>query len=367
MIRFQTRGRALRRQLVVCGIVASLGFANARDATDRVDGYLRHRSGPSFSGVVLIARHGNIVFERGYGLADADLGVKNEPGLRFGIGSLTKPITAAAVMRFVERGRLRLSDPICLWVVPCPPAWRVVTLEHLLSHTSGIPDLLDQRPAVADGSPRALVEAIVAQHRQDALRSRPGERYAYSDFGYFLLGDMLEVATGQPWESVLRQEVFVPAGMGDTEYDDPRRVMRRRVRGYTRSAGTLQVVQRRDHATYGAGGLLSTARDLLRFDVALSRGALVSQATLRDIRRPRRDNYGLGWQVTTAFGRLQRNHTGVTSGFSSHLAHYDDGITVIVLSNVEEEPVRATACDIAAIMFGLKPSSGGATRGACRR
>ncbi len=304
MIRFQTRGRALRRQLVVCGIVASLGFANARDATDRVDGYLRHRSGPSFSGVVLIARHGNIVFERGYGLADADLGVKNEPGLRFGIGSLTKPITAAAVMRFVERGRLRLSDPICLWVVPCPPAWRVVTLEHLLSHTSGIPDLLDQRPAVADGSPRALVEAIVAQHRQDALRSRPGERYAYSDFGYFLLGDMLEVATGQPWESVLRQEVFVPAGMGDTEYDDPRRV---------------------------------------------------------------RDNYGLGWQVTTAFGRLQRNHTGVTSGFSSHLAHYDDGITVIVLSNVEEEPVRATACDIAAIMFGLKPSSGGATRGACRR
>jgi hypothetical protein len=85
---------------------------------------------------------------------------------------------------------------------------------------------------------------------------------------------------------------------------------------------------------------------------------------LREMRRTRRGNYGLGWQVITAFGRRQRNHTGQVNGFSSHLAHYDGSITVIILSNVEEEPAKATACNIAAIMFGLKPSTPG--RPACR-
>jgi CubicO group peptidase (beta-lactamase class C family) len=286
--------------------------------------------------------------------------------MRFGIGSLTNPITAVAVMRLVERGRLRLADPICLYVARCPPQWRAVTLDHLLSHTSGIPDYFDELPAAPVESARAVIDAAVARHRQDALRTRPGDRYAYSNFGYFLLGYTLEAATGKSWETVLRQEVFAPASMRETEYDDVRRVMRRRVRGYSHSDDGLRLVQQRDHSAYAAGGLLSSVGDLLRFDNALSRGQLVSQVMLREMRRPRRSNYGLGWQVTTGFGRLQRNHTGSISGFSSHLAHYDGAITVIVLSNVEQEPAKATACDIAAIMFGLNPSPPGPGRVACR-
>ena len=340
-----------------------MGFAQ-RGAVARVDEYLRNRPGPPFNGVVLIAQHGDVVFEQGYGWADADLRVRNDPSLRYGIGSLTKPITAAAVMRLVQRGRLRLSDPLCLYVVPCPVPWRGVTLEHLLSHTSGIPDYFDELPAAPVDSTKAVIDAAIAKHREDPLRSYPGARYAYSNFGYFLLGYTLEAATGRPWESVLQAEVFAPAGMRDTEYDDVRRVMPRRVRGYTRGSDGLRVEDRHDHAAYAAGGLLSSAGDLLRFDNALSRGRLVSQSLLRQMRRPRRGNYALGWQVITVFGRRQRNHTGEINGFASHLAHYDDAITVIVLSNVQDEPAKSTACDIAAIMFGLRPSPRG--RPACR-
>jgi CubicO group peptidase (beta-lactamase class C family) len=345
-------------------IAASTGFSERRDAPARVDDYLRHRPGTPFNGVVLIARHGDVVFEQGYGWADADLQVRNDPSMRFGIGSLTKPITAAAVMRLVERGRFRLSDPLCLYVVPCPIPWRGVTLEHLLSHTSGIPDYFEELPAAPVESTKGVIDAAIAKHRADPLRSHPGDRYAYSNFGYFLLGYTLEAATGRSWEAVLRAEVFAPASMRDTEYDDVRRVMPRRVRGYTRSSDGLHIVQYHDHAAYAAGGLLSSARDLLRFDNALSRGRIVSESMLREMRKPRRGNYGLGWQVITAFGRKQRNHTGEINGFASHLAHYDGAITVIVLSNVQDEPAKSTACDIAAIMFGLRPSPPG--RAACR-
>jgi CubicO group peptidase (beta-lactamase class C family) len=349
-----------------CAIAVSTSFSSARDDGDRVDSYLAHRPGPAFNGVVLISLHGAVVFEGAYGWADEDRSVRNDPTMRFAIGSLTKPITAVAVMRLVERGRLRLADPICLYVVRCPPAWRAVTLDQLLSQTSGIPDYLDELPTAPAESTRAVIDAAVARHRQDALRSRPGERYVDSNFGYFLLGYTLEVVTGKSWEAVLRQEVFAPASMRDTEYDDGRRAIRRRVRGYTRSDDGLRLVQHQAQAAYAAGGLLSSAGDLLRFDNALSRGRLVSEDMLRGMRRPRRGNYGLGWQVTTTFGRRQRNHTGSISGFSSHLAHYDGAITVIVLSNVEEEPAKQTACDVAAIMFGLRPSTGGPGRVACR-
>jgi CubicO group peptidase (beta-lactamase class C family) len=357
--------RFLRTVVALAIPVAVLsGFTQGRDAIPRVNDYLKHRPGPAFNGVVLIARNGDIIFEQGYGWADADLRVRNEPTMRFGIGSLTKPITAAAVMRFVDRGRFRLADPICLYIPHCPPPWRAVTLEHLLSHTSGIPDYFDELPAAPVDSTRAVISAAIERHREDQLRSRPGERYAYSNFNYFLLGYILESATGQLWQTVLQREVFAPAQMRETEYDDVRRVMPHRVRGYSRGSDGLRLLQSRDHAAYAAGGLLSSAHDLLRFDNALSRGRIVSQSSLREMRKLRRGDYGLGWQVITVFGRKQRNHSGGTNGFSSHLAHYDGAITVIVLSNIEEEPAKATACNIAAIMFGLRPSPPGSP--ACR-
>jgi CubicO group peptidase (beta-lactamase class C family) len=176
----------------------------------------------------------------------------------------------------------------------------------------------------------------------------------------------MEVAARRPWQSILRTEVFDRAGMSDTEYDDVWRVMPRRARGYTTVHDSLRNISYHDHAAYAAGGLLSSARDLLRFDVALDGGRILADSTRRSMFRVRRGDYALGWQMIMAFGKQLRNHTGATNGFASWLGHFDDGTVIIVLSNVEDTPVKALGCDIAAIIFGLTPSPPNADRVACR-
>jgi CubicO group peptidase (beta-lactamase class C family) len=314
----------------------------------------------------MVTRGDTVLFEEAYGAADADLGMLNSVARRFGIGSLTKPITATAVLRLVQRGRLALDDGLCRLIAPCPDAWRRVTVRQALAHGTGIPDLFGELPAAPADSLRAVVDAVIARHMDDTLRFRPGERYAYSNFNYILLGYVLEVAGKAPWQAILRQEVFEPAGMSATEYDDVWRILPGRVRGYRLAGVELRNTRYHDHAAYTAGGLLSTAGDLLRFDRALSEGRLLADTLFQVMVTPGLGDYGLGWQVIRAFGRTLRNHSGGITGFASHLAHYDDGTTIIVLSNVEEEPAKATACDIAAIVFGLQPSVRGADVAPCR-
>jgi hypothetical protein len=155
--------------------------------------------------------------------------------------------------------------------------------------------------------------------------------------------------------------------MTDTEYDDVWRVMPRRVRGYRVAGDAIRNIDYHDHGAYAAGGLLSSAADLLRFDRALEEGRLLSDSTRRSMFTVRRDNYALGWQLTTAFGQRLRNHTGGTNGFSSWLGHFDDGTTVVILRNVEGAAAAKTyGCDIGALALGLQPSPHDAGHVACR-
>lgn len=353
--------------MVTAALALSFHSLQAQTLAVRIDAYVQHRAGSSFNGVILVAHNGSIVFNRAYGFADADLGVPNRTDLRFGIGSLTKPLTATAVLRLIERRQLRLDDTICNFLKQCPPAWSRVTIQHLLSHTSGVPDLFNELPAAPVDSTRSVIDAAIVRHLADPLRSQPGERYVYNNFGYFLVAYTMEVVTGELWESVLRAEVFAPADMHDTEYDDVWRVMPRRARGYVQDGDSLRHIRYRDHSAYAAGGLLSSAADLLRFDAALSDGRLLGDSTRQEMFAVRQGDYSLGWQITGAFGRRLRNHTGGTNGFSSWLGHFDGGLTVIVLRNVEGAgAAKAIGCDVAAIALDLEPSPREAGSEPCR-
>lgn len=357
----------MRSQLLLVTILGlSASLVEGQSLSRRIDEYVTRQSGTHFSGVITIARRKEILFNRAYGFADADLAIPNRLDNRFGIGSLTKPLTAVAALRLVERGTIHLDDPICKYVRQCPTAWRPVTLEHLLSHTSGVPDRFNEVPAVPLDSMRIAIDRVIANHATDSLRSTPGERYSYNNFGYFLVAYAMEIATGRPWEALLRAEVFDRAGMHDTEYDDVWRVMRRRVRGYRLVGGSLRLINYHDHGAYAAGGLLSSAADLLRFDQALEGGGLLADSTRRSMFTVRRGDYGLGWQVITAFGQRLRNHSGDTNGYSSWLGHFENGTTVIILSNVESFAAKAFGCDIAALTLGLRPSPRDTTHVACR-
>jgi CubicO group peptidase (beta-lactamase class C family) len=288
------------------------------------------------------------------GLAELELSVANAPDLIYRVGSLTKPFTAIVVMTLRDRGALKLEDSVCRYLSSCPPTWSSVTVRSLLNHTSGIPDLFGDLAPVPALATRAEISRILVRAHDVPLKSPAGSRYAYSNFNYMLLGYIIEIATGDSYEHVLRQTELDPLQLRDTAYDDVWAIVPRRVIGYARKGGHLQNTDYHDHAAFSAGGLRSTADDLLKWSRAFFTGEIVSPVTVTEMLTPTAGDYGFGWQTQVHFGRVMHNHTGGITGFASHLAYYPaDDLTIILLSNVEDDPVKNTALGLASIVFGL--------------
>ena len=326
-----------------------------------VRGYLDSARDSGFSGVVLVGRGDEVVLHEAYGFAQVELGVAMRTDHLFRIGSLTKPITASGVLAAVNRGRLSLDAQVCEPLPACPPSWHGVTLRHLLSHTSGIPDHFGDLEAVpVDSTARELYRVLAGLGADEAaLTSPPGTAYDYRNFNYVLAGVLLERAMGMPWEQALRGLVFEPLGLRSMAYDDVYTIVPQRVRGYARDDdGRLRNTEYDDHGAYAAGGLLSNASDLFRWSRGMLTAKLFRAELVRESLTPVQGDYGLGWQVRRFFDRRIYNHTGGIDGFSSHLAHYpDQDLTLVVLTNDENDSAILRACDLAALLFAW-PSPG---------
>ena len=352
--------------VVASAISLGMGPLQTRDAPSlasrapRVDELLASRRAPfPFSGSVLIAIDGRMVLDKGYGAADLELGVPNTAATIFRIGSLTKPLTATAVMALVSAHRMSLDDSLCRYVKACPVDWSPVTIRDLLGHRSGIPDLFNEVAAVPVRDMRAAIDAAIEKASQRALDSRPGSTYVYRNFNYLLLGYAMEVAAGKPWEDVLRAQVFDVADMPRTAYDDVWSIVPGRARGYDIKDGVVRNIKYKDHGAFAAGGLLSSTHDLWAFAEAFFSRRLLSSSAVLDMLAPGPGDYGLGWQIKRYFGRPMVNHSGGIDGFASHLAVYpDERLVIVVLSNIDSEPAKSTACDIAAVLFDAGPPSG---------
>ncbi len=197
--------------------------------------------------------------------------------------------------------------------------------------------------------------------RDEPLRAAPGTEYAYSNFNYILLGAVLEQVVGASWPTILQQWLFEPLGLKTMAYDDVYAIMEGRVRGYERNDSLgLRNIDYDDHSAYAAGGLLSTAGDLFRWSRGMLTGKLFRTQLVEESLKPTLGDYGYGWQVRRFFDRTVYNHTGGIDGFSSHLAHYpNDGLTIVVLSNVENDSAILRACDVAARLFNWPAAATG--------
>jgi len=348
--------------ILVCTLIAALGGCTQEHATAGVwDSLGKARSyldsaarETGFSGVVLIGRSEEIAFEEAYGFADADLRVPMRADYRFRIGSLTKPITASAVLVAVDRGLLALDQQGCRLLPSCPRSWETVTVRHLLTHSSGIADHFGDLESVpVEVTAEELRRVLDSLPADEPLRAVAGTEYAYSNFNYILLGAVLEEVVGAPWETILRQWVFEPLDLKTMAYDDVYAIVEDRVRGYERDDSLgLRNIDYDDHSAYAAGGLLSTAGDLFRWSRGMLTAKLFRTELVEESLKPTLGDYGYGWQIRKFFDRTIYNHTGSIDGFSSHLAHYpDDGLTIIVLSNVENDSAILRACDVAARLF----------------
>ncbi|MGH9819356.1 MAG: serine hydrolase, partial [Pyrinomonadaceae bacterium] len=317
------------------------------NAVMRVDG---------FSGTILVARDGKPIVSKGYGMANIELNVPNAPENVFRLGSVTKQFTGMSIAMLQERGKLNVSDPMCKYISDCPDAWKAITINNLLRHTSGVTNYTDfpdfARTTVLPTTTAEMVEML----KKKPLDFEPGAKMSYSNSGYYLLGVIIEKVSGKTYADFLQENIFTPLGMKQTYYDDPLKIIMHRAAGYKKQAGNIINAPYTDMSVpYAAGSLASTTGDLLIWDQALYTEKLVSKSSLDKIFTPEKGDagYGYGWGIGKKFGHRSISHGGGIYGFATDISRYpDDKVTVIVLSNIQSAPAGQISGNLAAIVFG---------------
>ena len=340
---------------------AALLFVTAQPlrADDLAEALTKHMAAAAekdgFSGSVLVTKDGQPLLSQGYGFANREYEIRNTPQTKFRIGSVTKQFTAMAVMILQERGKLKVDDPISKYLDDAPQAWDGITIHHLLCHTSGIPSYTGF-PQMMSRTVRlpATVDEVIATFKDKTLEFQPGEQFAYSNSGYHVLGKIIEKASGQDYETFLREAILQPLELNDTGYDHAATLLPRRASGYSRTPKGLTNAPYIDMSwPYAAGAIYSTVEDLARWDQALSSGKLVGPESYQAMYTPVKQNYGYGWTIRQRDGHQEISHNGGIHGFSSSLVRYPaDKVCVVVLSNVIPAPTDRLAHELAGIVLG---------------
>jgi CubicO group peptidase (beta-lactamase class C family) len=326
---------------------ASAAAATTKSMTDYLDGLVRVRQ---FRGSVEVRLGDRVLLSRGFDMARD--GEPNGPDTRFGIGSVTKQFTALGVLMLQEQGKLRVGDRACTYLPDCPPAWRAITLDQLLTHTSGLYNYTDLSPAQADqffariGTREPSPAQLTGIFAGRPLAFAPGARWEYSNSGYVLLGRVIEKLAGQDYGRFLETAILDPLGMSGTGYTPGAAARPDDAVGYQGWTATAEVLD--PSAFFAAGGMHSTTPDMARWNHFLLTGApdVVEPDTLAQLLRPRvtavRDErYGYGVMTRGTGDGTIHFHEGGVPGFVAHNEiRPATGLSVTVLSNLDSTDAR---------------------------
>jgi len=281
------------------------------------------KDGPG--GSVIVVQDGKTLLRRGYGMADLELGVPVKPEMVFRIGSMGKQFTAVAILQLVKEGKVKFDDPLSKYVPDFPGA-EAITVEQLLTHTSGIRSYNDVPSALIgireDKTPMQLVEGI----RNEKPAFAPGESWMYSNSGYLFLGIIIEKASGMKYADYMQTKLFTPLGLKNTFVEDETQIVAGRVKGYAigpdnvlRNAGYMNMTQ-----PYAAGSIESNVDDLARWNELLVAGKVIDKALVDRAWTESRTKdgeptgYGYGWYVSDEDGVHFVVHGGAITGFRSN-------------------------------------------------
>lgn len=317
------------------------------NTAQQLERYLTRQTNRSdFSGVVLIARGGEILLHRAYGAADAQQNIVNTIDTRFQLASVAKTLTATAILQLVAQNKINLESRISNYLPVTPSIWNDITIQQLLSHTSGIPDYftLDEFAAEKNFTP----DKIIAVAKTYPLDFEPGSDFEYSNTNYILLGKIIETVSQHSYAEFLRGNIFDPLQMnatGRAENNAPLAI------GYASPRARADIFPITN--ALGDGDLLSTVGDLYKFDRALYDDKFLA----RDLREKMfasvgSNHYGLGWEIQTWNGKRVVKHNGSVPGFSAEFMRFpDDDAVIIILSNNEAYDVTQAAWALAEILF----------------
>jgi CubicO group peptidase (beta-lactamase class C family) len=333
------------------------------EAAQRVDDYLTRLVPYGFSGAVLIAKDGQVVLRKGYGLANRAARQPYTADLVSSIGSITKQFTGAAIVKLEMQGKLNTTDPISKYLTGVPADKASITIHHLLTHTAGFAGDLGGGDAEPVGR-----DALVARVLAAPLASKPGERFEYSNEGYSLAGAIVEHVSGQGYEAFLREHLFLPAGMRNTGYLLPAWPLDRLPVGYREDGGEWGRIYKRGWLADGPGwylrangGIHSTLDDMYQWHVAiethkvLSPEATVTYQTGHVPSLGGSERYAYGWGVQrTRRGTSVITHNGGNGIFAADVRRYvDEKVVIIAMTNQPVVPAPSLAPrQLEALFFG---------------
>jgi len=342
-------GRRLSLSVVLLSLAATVA-AQADRADEFIKAEMQRQKIPGLSLVVL--KNGQVVKSAGYGWASTKLKIAATPETVYKIASASKQFIAAGVMLLAQDGRLGVDDLVSKYLEGTPATWSRITIRHLLTHTSG---LVREAPGF-DPSKVQPDAAVIKTAYPLPLRFAPGEKWEYSNTGYFALAEIIRTVSGRPWSEYLRDRVFMPAGMRATRTT----VSITSEKVPNMAQGYVDNNAHRDAPFWPAirpsGAFLSTVLDLAKWDAALYTNDILTESTRRQMWTPvtlndgTTYNYGFGWMFTRVKGHRLVHHSGGMPGFRSDIARFlDEGLTVIVLMNLDDVDIEPIVNGLAGV------------------
>jgi CubicO group peptidase (beta-lactamase class C family) len=345
---------ARRLSLVLALIVVAVLAARAQDVDEVVREWMDKQHVPAVALVVM--KDGAVTRAQGYGFADVENRVPTTPETVFKIGSVSKQFIATAIMLLVQDGRLSVDDRVSKYIDGTPPAWAPITIRHLLTHTAG---LVREGPGFGFFKIQPDIDVIRSAFPAP-LRFPTGEKYEYSNIGYFTLAEIVTRVSGKPWPEFLRERVFAPLGMSATRTTTLTEIVPNRARGYAWTDGALRNAED-GPAVRPSGAFLSTVTDLAKWEQALEGDRILTAASKKEMWTPVRLNdgkpypYGLGWQLDdwpagspAPTGVPMIRHGGSMSGFRAGYVRWPrQRLTVIVLTNSSNAQWEGLAASVA--------------------
>lgn len=348
-------------------LFVSTSSAQSQTKAEQIDQLLkRYAEYGQFNGSALVAENGKPIYKKGFGMANMEWDIPNAPNTKHRLGSITKQFTAMLILQLAEQGKLKLDMPITTYLPDYPKAnGDQITIHHLLTHTSGIPNYTSFPNFFKDLSRNYYSPAdFVKQFCDMPLEFKPGEKFAYSNSGYFLLGYIIEKVSGKSYETCLQENIFTPLHMDNTGFDHSERIIKNRAAGYEKNGdGYVNSAYIDMNLPYAAGSMYSTVEDLYLWDQALYTEQLLS-AKSRDLMfgkhiAQRGGFYGYGWFVGEIPDmkpgvKLDINeHGGGINGFNTIISRITtDKNLVVLLNNTGGGPLGEMNNAIRNILYG---------------
>jgi CubicO group peptidase (beta-lactamase class C family) len=313
-----------------------------------------YTKGHRFNGAALVAENGTILLDKGYGWQDQMAKTPNTAQSIFQLGSITKQFTSAVVLKLQEEKKLNVKDKLSKYF-PAYPKGDSITIEQLLTHTSGVYNYTnDSIFMVNEMTKPATREKMMSRFQEKPLDFSPGTGWNYSNSGYSLLGYIIEIVTGKPYDQVVRDDIFTPLQMTNTGFDFIHLKSPEKAIGYENMYASTPIASPivDSSFSFSAGAIYSTTGDLYKWSNALETYTILSRDQEEMAFTVVKNNYGYGWGIDSIAGKRRVSHQGGIPGFRTIIARVPaDDICIILLSNGSDESLQEISNGIFAILY----------------